>query len=127
MYSWLSRCFTARRSSVEVLPGGPSKVGSCKFCFIHYSSHIVYKKFEAKISFWLFLKLLEKTQEFFPQVLKQFVNLSCCLLIHKVGSAFNANLICHIFRGLPPNLCAKFAEEHSNEASKLQNLGTYPS
>ena len=26
-------------SSVKALPGGPYKVGSCKFCFIHYSQY----------------------------------------------------------------------------------------
>ena len=40
-YSRLSRCCTARGSSIKVLPGGPSKVGPCEFCFIHYSSHVV--------------------------------------------------------------------------------------
>ena len=35
IYNWLSRCFTAR---------GPSKVGSCKFCFIHCGSRVVFNK-----------------------------------------------------------------------------------
>ena len=33
IYSRLWRCCRARGSSVKALPGGPSKVGSCKFCF----------------------------------------------------------------------------------------------
>ena len=37
IYSWLSRCCTARGSRVYVLLGGPSKVGSCKLCFNHYT------------------------------------------------------------------------------------------
>ena len=38
--SWLSRCCTANESSVQVVTCGPSKVGSRKFCFIHYNSII---------------------------------------------------------------------------------------
>ena len=39
--SQLSRCCTARGSSAQALLGGTSKVGSCKFCFIYYHSHVV--------------------------------------------------------------------------------------
>ena len=41
MNSWLSRCCTARGSSVLVLRGGPSKVESFKFYFIHYCYHVL--------------------------------------------------------------------------------------
>ena len=44
IYIRLLRCCIAKGSSVKILPDGPSKVGSCKFCFIHYSSPVLIKE-----------------------------------------------------------------------------------
>ena len=53
IYSWLSRCCKARGSSIKVLPGGHSKVGSFKFCFIQLHYQINDNHHELRRSPWI--------------------------------------------------------------------------